>query len=134
LIEAQYISSIYYVLFAKFRLRPALGCEDLNDHDRLRRDPVHGLICGKRDPPGHDRILWKSIRSVFECNQDFDRSTIYSILLLRFILSVAFTATKEMRRMRAPNLDSTVSESEEKSNIVQTLVAAPTQEPELERK
>ena len=23
-----------------------LGYEDLNDHDHLRRDPVHGLICG----------------------------------------------------------------------------------------
>src|SRR5260370_9598412 len=34
-----------------------LGYEDLNDHDHLRRDPVHGLICGKRDPLGQDRIL-----------------------------------------------------------------------------
>ena len=34
-----------------------LGYEDLNDHDDLRRDPVHGLICGKRDPLGQDRIL-----------------------------------------------------------------------------
>src|SRR5271166_6081179 len=32
-----------------------LGYEDLNDHDHLRRDPVHGLICGKRDPLGQDR-------------------------------------------------------------------------------
>ena len=35
----------------------ALGYEDLNDHDHLRRDPVHGLICGKSDPLGQDRIL-----------------------------------------------------------------------------
>lgn len=34
-----------------------LGYEDLNDHDHLRRDPVHGLICGKRDPLGQDRLL-----------------------------------------------------------------------------
>jgi hypothetical protein len=34
-----------------------LGYEDLNDHDHLRRDPVHGLICGKSDPLGQDRIL-----------------------------------------------------------------------------
>jgi Transposase DDE domain group 1 len=34
-----------------------LGYEDLNDHDYLRRDPVHGLICGKSDPLGQDRIL-----------------------------------------------------------------------------
>jgi hypothetical protein len=33
------------------------GYEDLNDHDHLRRDPVHGLICGKNDPLGQDRIL-----------------------------------------------------------------------------
>src|SRR6516162_4408103 len=26
------------------------------DHDHLRRDPVHGLICGKRDPLGQDRL------------------------------------------------------------------------------
>ena len=25
--------------------------------DHLRRDPVHGLICGKRDPLGQDRLL-----------------------------------------------------------------------------
>ena len=34
-----------------------LGYEDLNDHDHLRRDPVQGLICGKSDPLGEDRIL-----------------------------------------------------------------------------
>jgi hypothetical protein len=33
-----------------------LGYEDLNDHDQLRRDPIHGLICGKRDPLGQDRL------------------------------------------------------------------------------
>src|SRR5262249_38417527 len=33
-----------------------LGYEDVNDHDHLRRDPVHGLICGKRDPLGQDRL------------------------------------------------------------------------------
>ena len=34
-----------------------LGYEDLNDHDHLRRDPIHGLICGKSDPLGQDRVL-----------------------------------------------------------------------------
>src|SRR5271165_910593 len=34
-----------------------LGYEDLNDHDHLRRDPVHGLICGKGDPLGQDRVM-----------------------------------------------------------------------------
>jgi len=30
--------------------------EDLNDHDHLRLDPFHGLIAGKSDPLGQDRI------------------------------------------------------------------------------
>jgi hypothetical protein len=34
-----------------------LGYEDLNDHDELRRDPLHGLMAGKKDPLGQDRIL-----------------------------------------------------------------------------
>jgi hypothetical protein len=34
-----------------------LGYEDLNDHDHLRLDPIHGLIAGKNDPLGLDRIL-----------------------------------------------------------------------------
>jgi hypothetical protein len=34
-----------------------LGYCDLNDHDELRRDPLHGLIAGKSDPLGQDRIL-----------------------------------------------------------------------------
>ena len=34
-----------------------LGYEDLNDHDHLRRDPLHALICGESDPFGGDRLL-----------------------------------------------------------------------------
>ncbi len=33
----------------------ALGYEDLNDHDGLRRDPVMAVISGKKDPTGADR-------------------------------------------------------------------------------
>ena len=33
----------------------ALGYEDLNDHDQLRRDPVFATACGKSDPLGQDR-------------------------------------------------------------------------------
>jgi hypothetical protein len=33
----------------------ALGCEDLNDHDRLRFDALLALACGKEDPSGEDR-------------------------------------------------------------------------------
>ena len=35
----------------------ALGYEDLNDHDRLRLDPLLALLVGKEDPSGEDRRL-----------------------------------------------------------------------------
>ena len=34
----------------------ALGYEDLNDHDRLRLDPVHALLAGKEDLTGEQRV------------------------------------------------------------------------------
>jgi hypothetical protein len=34
----------------------ALGYEDLNDHDRLRNDPLLALLVGKRDLTGEDRL------------------------------------------------------------------------------
>lgn len=33
----------------------ALGYEDLNDHDQLRRDPLMAVLVGKEDPSGQDR-------------------------------------------------------------------------------
>lgn len=33
----------------------SMGYEDLNDHDRLRYDPAHGLMAGKADIEGKDR-------------------------------------------------------------------------------
>lgn len=33
----------------------ALGYEDLNDHDILRRDPLLAVLCNKDDPTGEDR-------------------------------------------------------------------------------
>jgi hypothetical protein len=35
----------------------ALGYEDLNDHQRLRLDPLLAAACDKRDPLGEDRFL-----------------------------------------------------------------------------
>ena len=35
----------------------ALGYEDLNDHQQLRRDPLLATACGKEDPLGEERIL-----------------------------------------------------------------------------
>jgi hypothetical protein len=34
----------------------ALGYEDVNDHDLLRRDPLLAVACEKRDPLGQDRV------------------------------------------------------------------------------
>lgn len=34
----------------------ALGYEDLNDHERLRLDPLLATACDKRDPTGQDRF------------------------------------------------------------------------------
>jgi hypothetical protein len=34
----------------------ALGYEDINDHQRLRLDPLLATACGKRDPLGEDRL------------------------------------------------------------------------------
>ncbi len=33
-----------------------LGYEDINDHDRLRLDPVHALLAGKADITGEKRV------------------------------------------------------------------------------
>jgi hypothetical protein len=35
----------------------ALGYEDLNDHDRLRLDPLLAVLVGKEDPTGQDRVF-----------------------------------------------------------------------------
>jgi hypothetical protein len=42
-------------LLAQRVLAIALGYEDLNDHDRLRHDPLMGVLAGKADPTGVDR-------------------------------------------------------------------------------
>ena len=36
---------------------PALGYEDLSDHDELRKDPPMAVLAGKADPCGCDRVL-----------------------------------------------------------------------------
>jgi len=37
----------------------ALGYEDLNDHEDLRRDPLLATLVGKLDPLGRDRSRWR---------------------------------------------------------------------------
>lgn len=39
----------------------ALGYEDINDHERLRLDPLMAVACNKRDPLGMDRLHQKGI-------------------------------------------------------------------------
>lgn len=39
----------------------ALGYEDLNDHERLRLDPLLAVACEKREPQGLDRLHQKGI-------------------------------------------------------------------------
>ena len=34
----------------------SLGWEDVNDHDRLRLDPLLAVACGNEDPLGLDRL------------------------------------------------------------------------------
>ena len=34
----------------------ALGYEDVNDHDTLRRDPLVAAVVGKADPTGASRV------------------------------------------------------------------------------
>ena len=44
-------------LVAQRVLGLALGYEDLNDHDRLRLDPLLAVAVGKTDPTGQERCL-----------------------------------------------------------------------------
>ena len=54
----------------------ALGYEDLNDHDRLRLDPLHALVAGKKDVLGEDR----------QCDQDKGKALAAHSTLNRFEL------------------------------------------------
>lgn len=44
-------------LLAQRLYAQALGYEDLNDHQDLRRDPLLAAACGKEDPLGQDRVF-----------------------------------------------------------------------------
>jgi hypothetical protein len=44
-------------LLAQRLYAEALGYEDVNDHQQLRRDPLLATACGKKDPLGEDRIF-----------------------------------------------------------------------------
>jgi hypothetical protein len=54
--DSESIEHTVYDLVAQRVYGLALGYEDLNDHDDLRRDPLLGMLVGTRDPLGGDRL------------------------------------------------------------------------------
>lgn len=54
--DAELIEHTVQELVAQRVYGLALGYEDLNDHDQLRRDPLLALLVGKEDPTGQDRV------------------------------------------------------------------------------
>lgn len=53
--DARYCDHTLAELLAQRLHGLALGYEDLNDHDTLRRDPLLAVVCDKADPLGRDR-------------------------------------------------------------------------------
>jgi len=68
-----------FVLLAQRIYGLALGYEDLSDHDRLRHDPMMGLLAEKADPCGGDR----------RCVKDKGRAVAGKSTLNRFELTPA---------------------------------------------
>jgi hypothetical protein len=54
--DARYVEHSVQELVSQRLHGLALGYEDLNDHDHLRRDPLQAVLCGKSDPLGQDRV------------------------------------------------------------------------------
>jgi hypothetical protein len=54
--DARYCDHSLHHLLAQRLYGCALGYDDLNDHDTLRRDPLLAVACDKLDPLGHDRL------------------------------------------------------------------------------
>ena len=54
--DARWVEHALDELLRQRLLGEALGYEDLNDHDLLRRDPLLAVACEKRDPLGQDRV------------------------------------------------------------------------------
>lgn len=55
--EQRWVDHAVVQLLAQRVYGLALGYEDLNDHERLRLDPLLAAACDKRDPLGNDRFL-----------------------------------------------------------------------------
>lgn len=54
--NARYVDHALRELLAQRIFSEGLGYEDLNDHQRLRLDPLLATACGKKDPLGRDRF------------------------------------------------------------------------------
>ncbi|RXL77067.1 IS1380 family transposase, partial [Citrobacter sp. AAK_AS5] len=54
--DGRYCDHAVRELLAQRLLAEALGYDDINDHDTLRRDPLLAVACGKREPMGTDRL------------------------------------------------------------------------------
>jgi hypothetical protein len=55
--DPRFVDHQLHELLAQRVVALALGYEDLNDHDQLRRDPLLAVACEKRDPLGQDRCF-----------------------------------------------------------------------------
>jgi hypothetical protein len=54
--DARYVDHGLVELLAQRIYAQSLGWEDVNDHQRLRLDPLLAVACGKEDPMGLDRL------------------------------------------------------------------------------
>ena len=54
--DARYVDHELEELLAQRIYAQSLGWEDVNDHQRLRLDPLLAVACGKEDPLGLDRL------------------------------------------------------------------------------
>jgi hypothetical protein len=54
--DARYVDHALEELLAQRIYAQSLGWEDVNDHERLRLDPLLAVACGKEDPLGLDRL------------------------------------------------------------------------------
>jgi len=54
--DARYVDHALVELLAQRIYAQSLGWEDINDHQRLRLDPLLAVACGKEDPLGLDRL------------------------------------------------------------------------------
>ena len=55
--DAQFVEHELPVMLRQRILGLALGYEDINDHDRLRHDPLLAAVCGRADVLGEERHM-----------------------------------------------------------------------------